>query len=331
MLRMKCKKMMLTAVTVAVLSSISAYGWASGILDVPDKGCVLKGQTKQEYMTKIMDGYFHPKVKITPQPFTVPEGWQRQDFQLENLTVERFSKNVKAEKALIYFHGGGYVQKAGNPHRLLSLKEAELLGAGDVFMPDYRLAPRHVFPAALDDAAATYQEVLKEGYAPEKIIFIGDSAGGNLAVVLALYLRDHNLPQPGAVIAVSPWATMEHKKGTSRYSNAAKDVVVGDNTPMNPHVIKAEYVGKNSKKLSLLSPIYADFTDVAPMLIQVGGNEIFLTESLKLAEQAAKSNTEVTLTVYSGMPHDFALLFPQMQESINSLKEMQTFVKRYID
>ena len=321
----------LAVLTTVLLLGMSAQGWAAGVLEVPDRGLSLKGETKQEYMRKVMDGYFHPAVKITPKPLAIPEGWQKQELQLQDLMVERFSRQAKSGKAIIYFHGGGYVQKAGNPHRILAMKEAELFGAGEVFMPDYRLAPQYTYPAALEDAAETYKEVLKLGYAPEKIIFVGDSAGGNLAVVLALYLRDNKLPQPGAVIAVSPWATMEHKKGTSRYGNAPKDMVVGDNTPMNPHVIAAKYVGRNSRKLPLLSPVYADFTDVAPLLIQVGGNEIFLTESVKLAEQAAKSNTEVTLSVYSGMPHDFALLFPTMQESINSLKEMQSFVKRYLD
>ena len=128
----------------------------------------------------------------------------------------------------------------------------------------------------------------------------------------------------------SPWSTLENKKGTSREYNAHKDVIVGEGTPLYPAVLKAEYRGKLSRKSPLISPIYSDLSKLPPMLIQAGGNEIFLTECQALAAQAAKYGVEVTLTTYAEMPHDFALLLPDMQESINSLKEMQSFVQRYM-
>ena len=157
-----------------------------------------------------------------------------------------------------------------------------------------------------------------------------DSAGGNLAVELSLYLKENKLPQPGVIALASPWTTFEHKKGTSRYYNDEKDVILGKGTPLNIPVKDAKYKGKLSRKDPRLSPIYADLSGLPPMLIQAGGNELFLTESVRLAEKAAADGIPVTLTVYPGMSHDFALLLPEMQDSIDSLDEIADFANRYM-
>ncbi len=324
------KRRIFGCLAAAVLTVGCFYGsaWADNILTVPDKGLVLQGAAKQEYMAN----YFANALKEKATSFVVPEGWQQNVLSFENFTSEHFHReNSLQDKAILFLHGGAYVGKADNGYRLLCLKEAELLGANDVFMPDYRLAPKYVYPAALEDAAIMYQSMLEAGYDPKKIVFVGDSAGGNLAVSLAVYIRENNMPQPAALVLASPWGTMENKKGTSRYYNVHKDVIVGEGTPFYPAVLKAEYRGGLSRKSPLVSPIYSDLRGLAPMLIQAGGNELLLTECQQLAEQAAKCGVEVTLTVYSEMPHDFALVFPDMQESINSFKEMQNFVSRHMD
>ena len=128
----------------------------------------------------------------------------------------------------------------------------------------------------------------------------------------------------------SPWTTFEHKKGTSRYYNDEKDVILGKGTPLNIPVKDAKYKGKLNRKDPRLSPIYADLSGLPPMLIQAGGNELFLTESVRLAEKAAADGIPVTLTVYPGMSHDFALLLPEMQDSIDSLDEIADFANRYM-
>ena len=114
------------------------------------------------------------------------------------------------------------------------------------------------------------------------------------------------------------------------YYNDEKDVILGKGTPLNIPVKDAKYKGKLSRKDPRLSPIYADLSGLPPMLIQAGGNELFLTESVRLAEKAAADGTTVTLTVYPGMSHDFALLLPEMQDSIDSLKEIADFANRYM-
>lgn len=315
------------AVASLVINCFSVTAFADDILAVPDTGISLRGTAKQEYMVN----YFADYLKVRGNAFVIPAGWEQNSIDFANFTTEHFHReNSSKDKAILYLHGGGYVGKAGNGHRLVSLKEAELFKANDVFMPDYRLAPQHVYPAALEDASMIYQTMLAQGYNPKKIIFVGDSAGGNLAVSLAVYAKEHNMPQPGAIILVSPWSTLENKKGTSRYYNLHKDIIVGEGTPLYPSVLKADYKGKLSRKSPLLSPIYSDLSGLPPMLIQAGGNEILLTECQELAKQAAKCGVEVTFTTYAEMPHDFALILPEMQESINSLKEMQSFVNRYV-
>ena len=164
-----------------------------------------------------------------------------------------------------------------NNHRILGLRQATLADAGEVYFVNYRLAPAHVYPAALEDAVAVYKELLNRGIKGENIILTGDSAGGNLAVELALYLKENKLPQPGVIALASPWTTFEHKKGTSRYYNDEKDVILGKGTPLNIPVKDAKYKGKLSRKDPRLSPIYADLSGLPPMLIQAGGNELFLT------------------------------------------------------
>ena len=316
---------------IAIASmSMSLYtwtAWANDSLALPESGLSLYGAAKQEYMAN----YFADYMKGKGSAFVMPASWEQRKLDYGNFVVEHYHKEGALQgKAILYLHGGGYVGKAGNGHRLISLKEAELFGAGDVFMPDYRLAPKHVYPVALEDAVVTYQGMLDRGFESSKIVFVGDSAGGNLAVALAVYAREHNMPQPGAIILASPWATLENKKGTSREYNLHKDLIVGAGTPFYPAVLKAEYSGKLSRKNPLLSPIYSDLSKLPPMLIQAGGNEIFLTECQQLAAQAAKYGVEVTMTTYAEMPHDFALILTEMQESINSLKEMQSFVQRYV-
>lgn len=323
---LKTKLLKAAVITTLILNCFSGFAFADNSLTLPQAGLKLQGKAKQEYIVDYFAGYDQRE----SQPFVLPSDWSKNEVVYDNFVTEHYTKrNVAHNRAILYLHGGGYVIKASNSHRRLSLQQAELFGAGEVFIPDYRLAPKHVYPAALEDAAKTYELVLERGFDAEQVIFVGDSAGGNLAVALALYAKENEMPQPGAIILVSPWSTLENKKKTSRYYNLHKDLSLGEGTLLYPDVLKAEFKGRLKPKNPLVSPIYSDLSGLAPMLIQAGGNEIFLTECQDLAARAAKCGVDVTLTVYPEMPHDFSLLLPEMQESINSLKEMRDFVERY--
>ena len=309
-MNLKAKALLATAVVSIGLFVNASPIWAEPQpLTIPSDGIVLQGQAKEKYVADYMKKFFSQMKP--PAPFEAPAGWKMETTTVNGITLERMTADQKkSDRVLLQMHGGGYVGGMSNNHRILGLRQATLADAGEVYFVNYRLAPAHVYPAALEET--------------------GDSAGGNLAVELSLYLKENKLPQPGVIALASPWTTFEHKKGTSRYYNDEKDVILGKGTPLNIPVKDAKYKGKLSRKDPRLSPIYADLSGLPPMLIQAGGNELFLTESVRLAEKAAADGIPVTLTVYPGMSHDFALLLPEMQDSIDSLDEIADFANRYM-
>ena len=288
-MNLKAKALLATAVVSIGLFVNASPIWAEPQpLTIPSDGIVLQGKAKEKYVADYMKKFFSQMKP--PAPFEAPAGWKMETVTVNGITLERMTADQKkSDRVLLQMHGGGYVGGMSNNHRILGLRQATLADAGEVYFVNYRLAPAHVYPAALEDAVAVYKELL-----------------------------------------ASPWTTFEHKKGTSRYYNDEKDVILGKGTPLNIPVKDAKYKGKLSRKDPRLSPIYADLSGLPPMLIQAGGNELFLTESVRLAEKAAADGIPVTLTVYPGMSHDFALLLPEMQDSIDSLDEIADFANRYM-
>lgn len=322
---MKNVSLILCAVFSAVLISCAT---AKGVENVAGE-LILSGEQKQAYISAQMDKIFHPSG--AKSAFEVPQGWQRQRFKVGSAYAEHMrSKTKRGNRVILQLHGGGYLFGLSDAHRLLGVNQAQLAGASDVYYSDYRLAPQNTYPAALQDAVALYREMLNRGILAKNIILIGDSAGGNLAVELALYLKEHNLPRPGVIVLVSPWATMEVLEGTSRSFNESKDQALGKGTPLFESVKKAEYIGDIDRKDPRVSPIYADISGLSPTLIQAGGSELFLSECEELARKFAADGVEVSFSAYAGMPHDFALLLPHMRESLNSLQEIADFVNRYM-
>ncbi|MBQ6435901.1 MAG: alpha/beta hydrolase [Synergistaceae bacterium] len=252
---------------------------------------------------------------------------------LNNVDVERLkAEHPKTDRVILQFHGGGYTNGLTEGHHLLGAKQGMLIGASEVYYVHYRLAPKNVYPAALDDAVAVYKALLSSGIKPENIIFIGDSAGGNLALELSLYLKENGLSQPAALALISPWGTFE-QNAASRIKNRDRDLVLGSKGfPLyrEVQVIKPSYAGDIELNDPKLSPIYADLRVLPPMLIQVGGYELFVDDGLSLLNMALSDDVEATLTTYPGMPHDFPLLLPELYETELSLKEFRDFVERYL-
>ena len=293
-MNLKAKAMLATAVfSIGLFVNASPIWSEPQPLTIPSNGIVLQGKAKEKYAADYMKTYFQNiRTMKAPAPFEAPAGWKMETVTVNGIALERMTaEQKKSDRVLLQMHGGGYVGGMSNNHRILGLRQATLADAGEVFFVNYRLAPAYVYPAALEDAVAVYKELLNRGIKGENIILTGDSAGGNLAVELSLYLKENKLPQPGVIALASPWTTFEHKKGTSRYYNDEKDVILGKGTPLNIPVKDAKYKGKLSRKDPRLSPIYADLSGLPPMLIQAGGNELFLTESVRLAEKAAADGT----------------------------------------
>ena len=253
-------------------------------------------------------------------------------FQTAGVTVERLANpQATNQRVILQLHGGGYVGPLHDRYRQFAVQHAVVTDAAETYMLHYRLAPEHTYPAALEDAAAVYKDLLHRGIEPEHIVVIGDSAGGNLALALSVYLKEQNLPQPKLLILISPWTTMADDI-PSRVYNAEKDAVLGKGTPMYSEVKNPPSYAKGFARTDpRLSPLYADLTGLPPILIQAGSYELLLDDSTELLKKAAADNVNVTLTVYPGMPHDFALVMPELQESVDSFREIRDFVNAHMN
>ena len=312
------------AVCTVCASLVSSMAWA-GAFDLPSEGKILTGTAQQTYINQRMHDLRSGKVKIT---FSVTDGWEKQMLKAGSADLERYDyPAAKTNRVLLQLHGGAYVQKLDDLYRITALTQGKLISARTVYSLDYRVAPKAVYPAALEEALAAYRGILDTGAKPADIIVVGDSAGGNLALELSLALKEKGLPQPAALILQSPWTDMGTSRA-SRVTNFKKDLILGEGTPFSGPVVEAAYAGKLPVDDPRLSPVNADLRGLPPMLIQAGGYEVFLSEIEDFARKAGESGVLTTLTVYPGMSHDFALCLPELQESIDSMKEIRDFVNR---
>ena len=316
----------------AVLFSSSMTAFAAEAWKLPAAGLTMNWTETQDYMRQTMQAFFHPDPDAPkPAAFTAPDSWSYDTFRAGNVLVERLA-NPKAasDRVVLQLHGGGYVGPLHDRYRQFAVQQAVVTDAAETYMLHYRLAPEHTYPAALEDAAAVYNELLRRGMEPERIVVMGDSAGGNLALALSVYLKEHHLPQPKLLILISPWTTMAGDI-PSRVYNAERDAVLGKGTPMYAEAKNPPSYAKGYRRTDpRLSPLYADLTGLPPMLIQAGGYELLLDDSTELLKKAAADNVNVTLTVYPGMPHDFTLVMPELQESVDSFREIKDFVDAHM-
>lgn len=326
-------RLLLAGICGTWIAASSLPAWAAAAWQLPESGIRMEDSAKQAYVRERMTKIFQPVAKPAPavKSFAAPDGWTYESYALAKAKVEKLENPAqKSRRVVLQLHGGGYINALGNGHRELGVKQMVLTNARTAYLVDYRTAPVHTYPAALEDAVQAYEAILTQGIAPQDVIVFGDSAGGNLALELSLYLREHNRPQPGALVLISPWTTFETEL-PSRINNADRDLILGK---INPHmyneVANPSYGKGLSAKDVRISPLYANLKGLPPLLIQAGGYELFLDESIALAKKAAEDGTDVTLTVYPGMSHDFALLLPELQDSVASFQEIRDFVNRHL-
>ena len=226
------------------------------------------------------------------------------------------------EKVILYLHGGGYVIGNIALYRLLSATLSQKTNAR-VFLPDYRLAPEHPYPAAVDDTVAAYHWLLEQGYDAKNIIIAGDSAGGGLSLAATLSLRAEGQPLPAGIVCLSPWTDLT-MSGESHQSKAKAEAML---LKESLRLWASSYANKADLRNPLISPIFADFAGFPPLLIQVGSEEILLDDSVLLAENAKSAGGDVTLSVYEGMWHVWQTL-GFLPESRAAIEEIGAFVKR---
>lgn len=223
---------------------------------------------------------------------------------------------------LLYLHGGAYVQGSIKTHRALAARLAQA-SATPTLITDYRLAPEHPFPAGLDDAFAVYQS-LRASHPGEPIAVAGDSAGGGLAVALALRLKASAATMPAALALLSPWTDLS-LGNASHETQAHVDPYFPDRTPLR--MAAAAYCAGASPLDAFISPQFADLAGLPPTLIHVGTREALLDDSRLLAQRMQAQGCEAQLAVYSGMWHVWQIFGGDLRESDQSLDALGAFVR----
>ena len=239
-------------------------------------------------------------------------------------TVQVDPAGADSAHVVLYLHGGGYVMNTVDTHTKLAGGLAAAAGCRGLIF-DYRMAPEDPFPAAVDDALAAYKALLDEGIPASSIVISGDSAGGGLTVAALVAARDAGLPQPAAAVLFSPWTDLEGV-GASMDAKVGVDLMIERGTMS---AVGQMYLAGADVRSPLASVIYADLTGLAPLLIQVGGHEVLLDDSTRLAMSAAHAGVAVTLEVFPEMQHVFQTALGQLPESDDALARAGAFIRRH--
>jgi monoterpene epsilon-lactone hydrolase len=232
---------------------------------------------------------------------------------------------VRADAAVLYLHGGGYVIGSRRSHRHLAAAIARAAGAPTLLL-EYRLAPEEPFPAALEDAVAAYEWLLARAIEPERIVLAGDSAGGGLTVATLLALRDRGLPRPAGGVCISPWVDLTCS-GASYVSRAVADPIV---ERASVTMMAQAYAGAVDLKAPLVSPLHADLRALPPLLVQVGSDEVLLDDARGLAERARASGVDARLEEWPAMIHVWHWFQGMLDEADQAVAVIGEFVRARI-
>ncbi|RAS33158.1 alpha/beta hydrolase [Paraburkholderia bryophila] len=243
------------------------------------------------------------------------DDWQRATGEPEDVTYSSRTvggvpglwvspKNAEPGQVLLFLHGGGFALGSSTSHRKMVGHLAKAVGVC-AFIADFRLAPEYPFPAQIDDSDAAFEGLVADGYRPENVIPVGDSAGGNLAISLVLRLIERKAVLPRQVVVMSPWLNMENN-GATLDSNDPTDFLI---TRAGLQANIDRYLGgKVSAADARVNPLYADFTGFPRLYINAGSVESLLDDSIQLEERAKRAGVDVTLTVAEGMQHVYPFL-----------------------
>jgi acetyl esterase/lipase len=231
----------------------------------------------------------------------------------------------RGEHTLLYLHGGGYFACSAQTHRPITVAFAQ--EGFRVFAPNYRLAPEHAFPAALDDAVAAWRGLIELGNSPERLLVAGDSAGGGLAVALLVACRDSGDPLPAAAALFSPWTDLAATGDSIREKDRRCAMFVGAQMASGASL----YLCGADRRNPLASPLYADLSHLPPLLIHVGNDEVLLDDSVRLAERARVAGVTVDLKIWPVVPHTWQLVYPAMPEARQSMHEASAFLHTAVE
>jgi monoterpene epsilon-lactone hydrolase len=248
----------------------------------------------------------------------LPPGVNYQPVDAGGVSAEWLNgSQVRDDCAMLYAHGGCYGTGSVSTHRDL-MTRLSIETSMRVLGLNYRLAPEHPFPAAVEDTVAAYRWLLHTGIEAARIVVAGDSAGAGLVLALTIALRDDGLPLPGAVVCLSPWVDLA-LTGESMESKSAEDAVASREMLQTWSKL---YLGDRDARSPLASPLYADLRGISPLLIQVGSAEVLLDDSTRLADRASAAGVKTTLEVWPEMIHvwqNFAAILPEGRQAIGHI------------
>lgn len=252
----------------------------------------------------------------------IPEDVSVKEQIIEGIKSEwLIPKDAPQEKLILYVHGGGYVSGSCSDHRGFVSKFAKNTGIANLIY-EYRLAPEHPFPAAVDDSVKIYQWVLSAGYKPENILFAGESAGGGLLLALLLALKEQGIVLPTAAVSISPWTDLTCSSNSYRTKHKVSVA------PMNSwNVFSIHYVGTNRADHPLISPLFGDLKGLPPLLINSGEDDELFEDGERFAQKAKVAGVDVTFRKGTGQVHCYPLLAPLFPEATEAMNEIVDFIR----
>jgi len=253
--------------------------------------------------------------------FKIPKGVQCQPFRINDIAAEWISCSDAKDGVILYLHGGAYTLGSINVHREY-LARLALTTRQKVLAINYRLAPEHPFPAALEDSLMTYRWLLAQGTKPSCIVLAGDSAGGGLTLSTLVSLRDAGDPLPACAVCLSPWVDLTSPVNSVKSRKGFDPILNFDLLEMYANY----YAGDLERNLPLISPVFADLKGLPPLLIHAGTNEILHDQATQIMENARIAGVDVTLKTWEGMFHVFQIIgfVPETQKSLEQISQFIT-------
>lgn len=289
--------------------------WANSLSDLVP---VLKGIDTTTKMSDIRDAY--AKMLGQNQP---PAGVRFEAVDMGGVPATLVTPDeLKTDAVLMYIHGGAYIVGRPDGYHGIGGNYAKMLGAR-VYMPDYRLAPEHQFPAPIDDTLRAYEWLLEQNIAASKIAFAGESAGGAMVVSVMVAAKSKGLPLPAVGSSISPWANLEHT-GVSMSNREGLDPL---NSKPVLDILARAFLGDTLANHPLASPVFADVTGLPPILVQIGENELMLSDALRLANHLADNRVRVNLEVWPGMFHAWHFYAGMLAEGQQALESSVRFIE----
>jgi cation diffusion facilitator CzcD-associated flavoprotein CzcO/acetyl esterase/lipase len=254
----------------------------------------------------------------------VPRGVTVSAEELGGIRSDRIAtESAEESRAVLYLHGGAYVGGSLRTHRGIAAQIA-IAGGAPVHLADYRLAPEHPYPVALEDALAAYLGLLDSGLDPKAVVLAGDSAGAGLALALAGRIRDGGDPLPAGLVLLNGWFDLTNS-GPSMHANRRRDVGLA-----RPHLVESaeQYRGVADLRDPEISPINADLSGLPPLYLQAGAHDILLSDSDRMAQRAREAGVDVGYSTYDGMWHDFQLGAGLLREADEALADLGRALER---